>query len=114
MLTGAQVRAARTGLRQTVQDLARSAGVSVSTVKRIEACDGVPAASARNLASIKGALEAAGIEFVGTPDDGIVAVRRGRREGSRAPTMKRGEGEQAREFCRRGWGAEVGFFETTT
>lgn len=69
MLTGNQVRAARTALRWTVQDLASSAHVSVSTVKRLEADDGVPAVSARNLLGLKNALEAAGIEFIGTPDD---------------------------------------------
>jgi transcriptional regulator with XRE-family HTH domain len=69
MLTGVQVRAARTSLRWTVQELAGSAGVSVSTIKRVEADDGVPSISARNLLRIKSALEAAGIEFIGTPDD---------------------------------------------
>jgi transcriptional regulator with XRE-family HTH domain len=70
MLTGAQVRAARTGLRWSVQDLATAAAISVSTIKRLELKDGVPSISARNLQSVQAALEAAGIEFVGMPDDG--------------------------------------------
>lgn len=70
MLTGAQVRAARMGLRWTVQDLATAAAISVSTIKRLELNDGVPPISARNLQSVQAALEAAGIEFIGTPDDG--------------------------------------------
>lgn len=70
MLTGAQVRAARMGLRWTVQDLARAASISVSTVKRLEVHDDVPPISAKNLQSVQGALETAGIEFIGTPDDG--------------------------------------------
>lgn len=69
MLVGAQIRSARHGLRWTVQELAKHANVSVSTVKRIEADDGIPSASARNLSAIKTALEAAGIEFIGSPDD---------------------------------------------
>ena len=69
MLTGAQIRAARHGLRWSVVELATNSGVSVSTIKRIEVDDGVPSASARNLVAVKAAIEAAGIEFIGTPDD---------------------------------------------
>ncbi len=69
MLISQQIRAARHGVRLTVQELAERAGVSVSTLKRIEAADGVPAASARNLLQIQTALEAAGIEFIGGPGD---------------------------------------------
>ncbi|WP_397579457.1 hypothetical protein [Sphingorhabdus sp.] len=43
--------------------------VSTSTIKRIEAQDGVPSATSANLAALKSAFEAAGIEFIGTPDD---------------------------------------------
>lgn len=79
MLVGAQIRSARHGLRWTVQELADYSGVSVSTVKRIEADDGIPSASARNLSAIKIALEAAGIEFIGTPDDGPgIRIRKAR------------------------------------
>ncbi|MEJ6594755.1 transcriptional regulator [Parasphingorhabdus sp.] len=70
MLTGVQIRAARQGLRLTVRDIANSANVSVSTIKRIEACDGIPQISVKNLMAVKVTLEAAGIEFIGTPDDG--------------------------------------------
>ncbi len=70
MLTGSQIRAARHGIRWTVQDLADHARVSPSTIKRIEVEDGVPPTSARNLASVKAALEAAGVEFIGSPETG--------------------------------------------
>ena len=70
MLTGAQVRSARHTVKWTVQDLAANSKVSVSTIKRIEVADGLPSTSVHNLMSIKMALEAAGIEFIGTPDDG--------------------------------------------
>jgi len=69
MLTGVQIRAARHGLRLTVRDIANSANVSVSTIKRIEASDGIPQISVKNLMAVKVALEAAGIEFIGTADD---------------------------------------------
>ena len=70
MLTGAQVRSARHAVKWTVYELATAASVSVSTVKRIEVADGLPSTSVQNLMSIKNALEAAGVEFIGTPDDG--------------------------------------------
>ena len=70
MLTGIQIRAARQCLRWTVGDIANSAKVSVSTIKRIEAYDGIPLVSVKNLMAVKVSLEAAGIEFIGTPDDG--------------------------------------------
>lgn len=70
MLTGAQIRSARHGLRWTVQDLARRADISVSTIKRLEIDDGVPTTSTKSLIAIKAALEVGGIEFVGTPEDG--------------------------------------------
>lgn len=80
MLTGAQVRAARMGLRWTVQDLASAAAISVSTVKRLEVHDDVPPISAKNLQSVQSALEAAGIEFIGAPNDGPgIRIRTGSR-----------------------------------
>ena len=69
MLVSQQVRAARNALRWTVQDLAENAGVSVSTLKRLEASDGIPSMSAPKLALVKSAFEAAGIEFIGSPED---------------------------------------------
>lgn len=69
MLISHQVRAARHALRWTVQDLAEASGVSVSTIKRLEASEAIPNISVPNLVSIKAALEAAGIEFIGSPDD---------------------------------------------
>ena len=68
--TGVQIRAARQCRRLTVGDIANSAKVSVSTIKRIEAYDGIPLVSVKNLMAVKVALEIAGIELIGTPDDG--------------------------------------------
>jgi ribosome-binding protein aMBF1 (putative translation factor) len=70
MLTGVQVRSARHAIKWSVQDLATNSKVSVSTIKRIEVADGLPSTSVHNLMSIKTALESAGIEFIGTPQDG--------------------------------------------
>ena len=70
MITGNQIRIARFALRWSVQKLSDDSGVPVRTLKRIEATDGVPATSAATLQVIKQVLDSAGIEFIGTPDDG--------------------------------------------
>ena len=70
MLTGVQLRAARTALRWSTEILAERADVSSRTVKRFEQHDGVPPSHSATLGKIKRALEAAGIEFIGTPEDG--------------------------------------------
>jgi transcriptional regulator with XRE-family HTH domain len=69
MLTGAQLRSARAALRWSVQSLAERSGVSIQTIKRFEATDGIPRSRSATLLSLKSALEAAGIEFVGAPND---------------------------------------------
>ena len=53
----------------SAQDLADLSGVALRTIKRLETFDGVPSSHTSTLAAIKAALESAGIEFVGTPDD---------------------------------------------
>ena len=50
-------------------DLAYSAGVGVATIKRLEALTGLPSANTKTLDALRRALEAAGVEFIGTPDD---------------------------------------------
>lgn len=57
-------------LRWSGSDLAQRSGVSLSTVRRVEAADGVPdAQTIRTLLAIRKAFEEAGIEFVGSPED---------------------------------------------
>ena len=70
MISGLQIRAARIALRWSVEDLATSAGIAGKTVRRIEAIDGVPESTIKTIMQIKSSLEAAGIEFIGTPDNG--------------------------------------------
>lgn len=64
MLTGAQIRAARALLKWSGQTLAEKSGVSYPALQRAEAVDDLPNMQVRNLAAIKGALEAGGIEFI--------------------------------------------------
>jgi DNA-binding transcriptional regulator YiaG len=69
MITGMQIRASRAALRWSADVLAARAGVGVQTVKRLEAADGVPSGRATTLQNVQSALEAAGVEFIGTPTD---------------------------------------------
>ena len=70
MITGAQVRAAKALIKWSGADLAANANVSLSSIRRIEAGDGVPdSTSVKVLSAIQKALESAGIEFIGSPDD---------------------------------------------
>jgi predicted transcriptional regulator len=64
ILTGRQIAAARTmlGLRQSI--LARSASISVPTLKRMEASEGRASGMANNVAAVRRALEDAGVEFI--------------------------------------------------
>lgn len=60
---------ARNALRWSVRELAEHSSVSTSTINRAEVDDGVPKITRANLAALRASLEAAGIEFIGTPGD---------------------------------------------
>jgi predicted transcriptional regulator len=68
MLTSEQVRAARALLRIEQKDLASASGVSLPSIKRLEAHPGPLAAQPRTVAAIRAALESAGVEFI--PENG--------------------------------------------
>ena len=70
MITSDQIRAARALLRWSGKDLAEKTGLGFSTLMRLEVLDGVPSAQAKTLENIQKAFEKAGIEFIGTPDEG--------------------------------------------
>lgn len=69
MISGAQLRAARHGLKWSVEKLSEESGVSARTIKRMEADNDVPNSTLPNIAAVRTALESVGIEFIGTPDD---------------------------------------------
>jgi transcriptional regulator with XRE-family HTH domain len=64
VITPAQIRAARALLRIDQEELARRANVSVVTVRRLEAPDGLSKVSLGTFDEIQHALEAAGAEFI--------------------------------------------------
>ena len=69
-VSGRQIAAARTlaGLDQAT--LAKTASISVQTLRRMEAADGVPGGYPNNIAAVIAALEAAGVIFVEENGDG--------------------------------------------
>ena len=69
IISAAQIKAARMLLAWDQVELARNAAVGVATVRRIEAATGALQSTPRIVHKISLALETAGIEFLGTPDD---------------------------------------------
>ena len=69
MISTEQIRAARALLRWTAQNLADASGIGVATIRRMELMDGVPSGQVRTIEALRVALEAAGVEFVGSPSD---------------------------------------------
>jgi transcriptional regulator with XRE-family HTH domain len=64
LITPEQIRAARALLRLEQDELARRANVSVVTVRRLEAPDGLTKVAPGTVGEVQRALEAAGAEFV--------------------------------------------------
>jgi transcriptional regulator with XRE-family HTH domain len=60
MITGPQIRAARTLLGWTIADLSDRSRLSKSLIQRVETSPGVPAVRAENLSRLRRALEEAG------------------------------------------------------
>jgi transcriptional regulator with XRE-family HTH domain len=64
MITAAQLRAARALLGIDQRELAAQAGLSLPTIQRMEASDGVIRGNVDSLMKLVGALDAAGIELI--------------------------------------------------
>lgn len=69
LITTSQIRAARALIRWSANDLSIKSGIGISTIKRFEVMDGVPSINISTMIAIQKALEDAGIEFIGSPDD---------------------------------------------
>lgn len=72
MISAAQLRAARALLGIDQRKLAEMAGLSLPTIQRMEASDGVIRGNVDSLTKLVSALNAAGIELIGekTPSTG--------------------------------------------
>ena len=64
MISASQLRAARALLGMDQRQLAESAGLSVPTIQRMEASDGVIRGNVDSLMKLVAALDAAGIEVI--------------------------------------------------
>jgi len=65
VITAAQLRAARALAGLDQRKIAELAGLSVPTIQRMEASEGVIRGNVDSLMKLIGALEAAGIELIG-------------------------------------------------
>jgi transcriptional regulator with XRE-family HTH domain len=63
-LASAQIRAARSLIRWTAEDLASASALSVATVRRAELKEAATTLTAANDLAIRRALEAAGVDFI--------------------------------------------------
>ncbi len=75
MITGTQMRAARALLGIDQRELAQRAGLSLPTIQRMEASDGVVRGNVDSLMKLVDALVANGIELIG---EGAISNGRGR------------------------------------
>jgi hypothetical protein len=71
MISSEQVRAARALLRWEQKTLAETSGISLPSIKRLEAQPGALAAQGRTVHAIQRALEAAGVEFLNHGRPGV-------------------------------------------
>jgi transcriptional regulator with XRE-family HTH domain len=84
MITAGQMRAARALLQIDQRQLAEISGLSLPTIQRMEASEGVIRGNIESLSKLIGALNAAGIELIAegaASRDGGRGVRLGRRAG---------------------------------
>jgi transcriptional regulator with XRE-family HTH domain len=75
MLTAAQLRAARAIIGMDQRALAEASGLSLPTIQRMEASEGVIRGNVDSLMKLIGALEAAGVELIG---EGTISESGGR------------------------------------
>ena len=75
MMTAAQLRAARALLGMDQKDLAAASGLSLPTIQRMEASDGVIRGNVDSLMKLISALDVAGVELI---NEGAVSQKGGR------------------------------------
>ena len=75
MITAAQLRAARALVGMDQRDLAAASGLSLPTIQRMEASEGVIRGNVDSLMKLIAALELAGVELI---NEGAVSEKGGR------------------------------------
>lgn len=87
MITSPQLRAARALLGMDQRDLARVARLSLPTIQRMEASDGVIRGNVDSLMKLIDALERAGVELI---SEGAISDKGGRGVRLKRPAAARG------------------------
>jgi transcriptional regulator with XRE-family HTH domain len=64
------MRAARAMLDWSREQLSKEAGVGISALMRLESAEGVPSGNIKTFESVQRAFEKAGVEFIGSPEEG--------------------------------------------
>ena len=82
-LTSAQIRAARSLIRWSAEDLARQSALSVATIRRAELAEAETSMTMANDLAVRRALEAAGVEFI-EENGGGPGVRLQKRSGEKS------------------------------
>jgi hypothetical protein len=83
-LTSAQIRAARSLIKWTAEDLAHQSRVSLRTIRRAELADQDTSMTTANEFAVRRALEEAGVEFIDENGSGPgVCLRKTRQHGKR-------------------------------
>jgi transcriptional regulator with XRE-family HTH domain len=84
-----QVKAARSLLAWSQRQLAGAAGVSIPTIKRLEAHDGLLGGRDETACKIRSALETAGVEFIeeNGGGQGVRLQKRPQKKRSSAPSL---------------------------
>jgi len=82
MITAAQLRAARALAGLDQRTIAEMSGLSVPTIQRMEASDGVIRGNVDSLMKLIGALDSAGIELIGEGASSLAGGRGVRLKGS--------------------------------
>ena len=85
MISAPQLRAARALLGLDQRKIAELAGLSVPTIQRMEASDGVIRGNVDSLMKLVGALDAAGIELIA---EGAISPAGGRGVRLKAPGLE--------------------------
>ncbi|TMH28077.1 MAG: helix-turn-helix domain-containing protein [Betaproteobacteria bacterium] len=75
MITAAQLRAARALVGMDQRELAAASGLSLPTIQRMEASEGVIRGNVDSLMKLIAALEAAGVELI---NEGAMSEKGGR------------------------------------
>ena len=70
MIASSQIRAARALLDWSIKEASLMSKVSGPTIQRLERQSGAISSQPRTLIDLKRAFEEAGVEFIGTPDNG--------------------------------------------